>query len=368
MCLIAVKTSPNETFHYSAFQTAAKRNSDGTGIMYPKDGRIIHRKLGGKLSDEENKSLYDEFIAQPKAALHVRFTTHGKTDNDNAHPFEILSIDKGDPVDLFLMHNGVISGAPKVKEGMSDTWHFVEFMLKPMLKADPYAVVNPYIKAMIKDFIGACRLTFMYGDGTVVLVEDNQCNRDPQYGGVWLSNRSYLTPSYTAPNQYSRNSASQDYTPSRQRGNYGYSRDDDYSTANKGGSTGKVDDTPCQNKTTETKEVPTSDKKTEGVGGASDKGTPSSQSVNSSATTTGTQGKAINKANLPSEVISKISSLMLDATTLHDVLEILAYQTNDDIETVVTHDAALAIEIFEMIKELYEDGRWLKDQEEYYGH
>lgn len=356
MCLIAVKTTPSETFNYDAFLTAAQRNSDGTGIMYPKEGRIIHRKLGGKLSEQDNKSLYDEFIAQPRAALHVRFTTHGKTDDDNAHPFEILSIDKGDPVDLFMMHNGVISNAPKVKDGMSDTWHFVEFMLKPMLKADPYILVNPYIKAMIKDFIGACRLAFMYGDGTTVLVEDSQCNRDPKYGGVWLSNRSYLTPStITTPSKNTVNNSNK--FQGRRAYGYDWYDENDYS----GGAAEKVADNPSANKATGSSEVSKANEKASVSGGTANSSTPSVESNDTSAEATGTKGQVIQKSALPSEVISSFTSLMLDATTLHDILEIITYHSNDDLETIVKHDGKLTVELLQMLKELYEDGHWLKE-------
>lgn len=196
MCLIAYKPNDKATFTYEDFKIAVENNKDGTGIMYPKDGRIVARKYG-KPTEKQNKKMYQEFISQPAAALHVRIATAGGVSDTNAHPFEILNKEKHG-VDLWMMHNGHVKCERHYNE-RSDTWHFVNMYLRPMLKRDAYAICSPFLQEMVKDYIGCSRLLFMYGDGTTVIVADGVAKYDEGRGGLWLSNGHSLNKKYTPP-------------------------------------------------------------------------------------------------------------------------------------------------------------------------
>lgn len=196
MCLIAYRREEEETFHKEFFIASAARNDHGTGIMYVKDGRVVTKKIGQKATQQDKLDMYYEWsIAPTPAFIHLRMCTSGSKEDENAHPFQVLSLEK-DGVDLWMMHNGVFN-VTELDANRSDTWHFVNLYLKPLLKGNPYILCNPYVRAMIEKYTGGSRLCFLYGDGTVVTIEDAQTHDDEKYGGCWLSNRSMIgTPPY----------------------------------------------------------------------------------------------------------------------------------------------------------------------------
>lgn len=209
MCLIAVKQSEDETLYHDSFRAAAVRNGHGTGIMYPKDGRIIAKKFG-TVNYKVNGELYEEFLAQPVAAIHVRIATGGsKIDDTNAHPFQILSKEE-DGVDLYMMHNGIIGAVEIVDSDKSDTWHFSNLYLRQLLYRNPYGLTNPFLQQMIKKYIGSSRLVFMYGDGTTVIIDgDNSGVTSKEHGGVWLSNNHSIDIPYHTRRHYGGNNSNQ---------------------------------------------------------------------------------------------------------------------------------------------------------------
>lgn len=201
MCLIAFKRNKDEDFNYESFLIAAENNPHGTGLMYAKNGRVIVNKVG-VVDKDINNELYYEFAEQEVAAIHVRKTTHGETDNTNAHPYCILN-KEDDGVDLYMMHNGVISGVDEIDPTKSDTWHFVNLYLKPLLEKDPYMLTSPYLQQMIAKFMGSSRLLFMYGDGTTVIIADSNAHTSgADVGGCWLSNKYSLTKKTTYSGGY----------------------------------------------------------------------------------------------------------------------------------------------------------------------
>lgn len=193
MCLIAYRRNDSEKFKEEYFYPAAERNSDGIGIMYTENGRVIHKKLGEEANLVDKRALWREFDkAHAPSMLHVRIGTAGnKGDTFNAHPFKILDKDDGDPVDLYMMHNGMMSTAD-FDDTKSDTWHFANAYIKPLVEKNPYLLCNAYIKALLSKFVGSSRVVFLYGCGTVVVIEDYSSHTDEKAGGCWLSNRTLM--------------------------------------------------------------------------------------------------------------------------------------------------------------------------------
>lgn len=186
MCLIVLKNDKTSIFTEEQFEKMIWHNSDGLGIMYKQGARVIAHKTVG--NDKEKLKLWKKFADLPSYAMHARFKTHGKIDVDNCHPYEVMNKDKGDPLDLYMMHNGTISNTPDTDRSMSDTWNFVANIIKPLAKLNPDIIWDSeVVQIMIHDFIGAGnKLLFMSSSKPNVLIFNKEKGSDRT--GCWLSN------------------------------------------------------------------------------------------------------------------------------------------------------------------------------------
>lgn len=189
MCLIVFKEKEDAYFTNRQFKSMIARNADGLGIMWREDGRVkVEKSLG---SPKEKFRLFQKHRNKPAFAMHARFKTHGNIDLNNCHPYELLNIDKGDPIDLYLMHNGVLSDAPNVNPSMSDTWHFVEYILKPIAKANLDLLWNgSEFQTWLSSKIKGSKLLLMRSDelpdNESVLIFNYEAGKVET--GCWLSN------------------------------------------------------------------------------------------------------------------------------------------------------------------------------------
>lgn len=207
------------------FRAAHSRNSDGVGIMYVEDGRIkVDRALGAV---DNQKEVWDKVFDKEAWVMHFRFKTHGPADLDNCHPFKVLDIDEGDAVDLYMVHNGVISGYLEVDKAMSDTWNFVNGAIRPVLKTNPELIENEGFLHMIEKYVGSGnKLVFLRSDGQTFTVNEAAGS---DFKGCWVSNTySFNTPVQTT-NHYGRSHGG--YGGERNPGNAGWTNmydGDDY--------------------------------------------------------------------------------------------------------------------------------------------
>jgi hypothetical protein len=111
--------------------------------------------------------------------------THGAIDLINCHPYEVLNrAEHG--IDLWLMHNGILSTGNKANEKLSDTWHYINDYLKPMLAGNPDFAFHPAFKALISDHIGGSnKFVLMDNEGRQVVINEDA---GVYWGGLWLSN------------------------------------------------------------------------------------------------------------------------------------------------------------------------------------
>lgn len=118
MCQIIYKPN-NATITKNELRQCWIENSDGAGFMFSENNKLIVQK--GYMSFRSfwkaiklnlNKTL----------VMHFRFSTHGPKNPDNTHPFLINE-------SLAVCHNGIFSEMGKIKDGFSDTAHFVKNVL-----------------------------------------------------------------------------------------------------------------------------------------------------------------------------------------------------------------------------------------------
>jgi hypothetical protein len=84
------------------------------------------------------------------------------------------------------MHNGILSTGNKANPKMSDTWHYINDYLKPMLAGNPDFAFHPAFKALIEDHIGdSNKFVLMDNEGRQVVINQSA---GVYWAGVWLSN------------------------------------------------------------------------------------------------------------------------------------------------------------------------------------
>lgn len=187
MCIIFRKPA-NRTVHTEWLTDMYSRNKDGYGFMATKDGELyVEKHIGGTaqfIADfRRMEATYPVFFT------HVRFKTHGDICECNSHPYEVLD---QDGVKIYMMHNGVLSIDTKGDPSKSDTWHFVERVIKPLVaKYGIDFLFDPVIVRMLEGVVGSSKLVFMRNDGASAIV--NKTNG--QIIGVgddafWFSNTS----------------------------------------------------------------------------------------------------------------------------------------------------------------------------------
>lgn len=200
MCLIVAKNQTNASFSVEDFKTSFSKNSDGTGIIYIENGRVKVEKTMGDLKD--HLGLYYKHMDKPQFILHHRMATHGTKSLLNVHPFQVLSIDEGDPYDLFMAHNGIISMnkfSATADKDYSDTNLFVQEYLTPLMRQYPAIIEHEVFQMMLHDFIGSNnKLAFLRSDGRMFIFnKDNGA----EHNGCWLSNK-HSIENYKAATTY----------------------------------------------------------------------------------------------------------------------------------------------------------------------
>ena len=168
-------------------------NPDGIGIMYA-------TTKGLKIVKTLPKNYADAFAFISKLpdddrelAIHFRWTTHGNTDMDNCHPYNVVN------GYVAMMHNGVLHTGNKADITKSDTWHFIKDYLSDAVHEHPALIHNAGYLTMVAEFIGDNRFVFMDGDGRMSHVNYDQ---GVEHDGMWFSNTYAWVPSRLIPNYY----------------------------------------------------------------------------------------------------------------------------------------------------------------------
>ena len=182
MCLLVTQPE-GVSFSEEFLRGVYDYNSDGIGMMYADNNSLWHAKFVPN-TFEQYLTFYKEHIEGRKCAWHSRLQTHGKTDLANAHPYEVISADEGYP--LYLCHNGILPTGNKADITKSDTWHFIQNFLRPMLLKNPEFFMDPAFEVLIGDFIGRNnKFVLLDAYGNQVTINEDEF---VEYNGAKLSN------------------------------------------------------------------------------------------------------------------------------------------------------------------------------------
>lgn len=177
MCIIAYSpasvTIPKEHLEQSFIS-----NADGAGFMYAEHDRLHIEK--GFMDFNSFYKAYKPHEDKP-IAVHFRITTHGDSNQENTHPFQVGK-------NLAFVHNGVISAVGRPDKSKSDTYWFNQKILVPVYKRDSRFIFKDHFKDLIKEYIGWSKLVFINNKGHHTIINEDKGVWD---NGVWYSNTSY---------------------------------------------------------------------------------------------------------------------------------------------------------------------------------
>ena len=177
MCLLVDQTASTK-FTDEFLKDVFHKNSDGLGIMYPEDGLVHIMKCLPKTADEF-VSFYRLHAEGRDCVWHARMQTHGDIDLDNCHPYKVTE-------NIWMAHNGILATGNDADETRSDTWHYINWVVRPTLMAHPDLLSNPdYIKFLGKMIGSSNKLAFVNGNGEITVINQSA---GVQYLGSWLSN------------------------------------------------------------------------------------------------------------------------------------------------------------------------------------
>jgi hypothetical protein len=196
MCLLLTQSKSSPILSDAWLSDFYSFNGDGVGVMFAHHGELIIKKIIPNTA-QEFIDFYRENIAGRDCAFHLRMRTHGDIDLLNCHPYEILNKAQHG-IDLWLMHNGVLSTGNKADTTKSDTWHYIQNYLKPMLSGNPDFAFHPSFKALIEDHIGVSnKFVIMDNEGRQTVINEGS---GVYWGGLWLSNTYAWSASKSAKN------------------------------------------------------------------------------------------------------------------------------------------------------------------------
>jgi predicted glutamine amidotransferase len=180
MCLAIYKpaaTKPDEEAYRNGFNS----NEHGAGFAAVANGCLVVSK--GFFKFDEFWEAFQPY-ADADALIHFRYATHGKRDADNCHPFLVAD-------NLAMIHNGILPICTKDNEDKSDTWHFVEKVLKPLYGLDTEFYRHDAISYLGSLAIDGSKFAFLRSDGDFAIWNDNAGVWEDD--GHWYSNSAYKT-------------------------------------------------------------------------------------------------------------------------------------------------------------------------------
>ena len=168
---------------------AQKINKDGYGLTWFKDGEVQVFKTMD----------YSEFLTKLKTlddcnvVGHLRFTSMGKTNLENSHPFDCGN-------GAYMAHNGTMSSmktvaCTKTCEDNSDTRNLAEVI--KLCKWDKISDVLPLIHQITGTY--GNKLVFMESNGEVTIVNKQLGNEED---GIWYSNEYHVERTYPTTTTY----------------------------------------------------------------------------------------------------------------------------------------------------------------------
>lgn len=207
MCLLVSQTASTK-FTDNFIKDVYRLNSDGLGVMYAEKSSLFINRVVPQ-TEKDFVDFFKDNIEGRDCAWHARMKTHGDIDLANCHPYQVLSSEEGYP--LYLAHNGILATGNAKDKSKSDTWHFIQDYLRPMLLKNPTFFMTDAFADLIGEFIGSGnKFILMDAYGNQVVINEE---RGVEHEGAWLSN-TYAWNTAGTKHDYSKST--------KWRGNYNF--------------------------------------------------------------------------------------------------------------------------------------------------
>ena len=182
MCLLI--SHPTATvFDKADITDFYQHNSDGLGVMWA-DGGILHVQKALPKDAGEAYQFYLDYCIGKDCVVHFRMKTHGTVRVDQSHPFEVFGV--GSALPLYVAHNGILHTGNAKDETLSDTEHYIEDYIKPLLSRCPDIIFEPAFIKLLAYHIGAGnKFVFLDHLGRMAVVNEAAFVK---YKGAMLSN------------------------------------------------------------------------------------------------------------------------------------------------------------------------------------
>lgn len=201
MCLAIYKPAATRP-DWIAYANGYSSNPHSWGFAALHDGHLV--VMHGLGSFDEFRLAFEPY-SDCQALIHYRWATHGNTDLLNCHPFMVSH-------DLAMIHNGIVSIERNVNKDMSDTWHFNELVLKPMLDRDRDFFLRGDVIYSQQMAHRGNKFCFLRADGEYGIW--NEADGEWADDGHWYSNDGYLKSyRYIGYTTKSQTSTFRDMTP-----------------------------------------------------------------------------------------------------------------------------------------------------------
>ena len=178
MCLITIGGKFDEADLFDFYS----HNSDGLGIMHS-DGKNLEVKRIVTENVDEAVDFYLKW-SREDSVVHWRMRTHGDINLANQHPYTVLT-KKDHGIDLVVMHNGVLHKEPIFDRAMSDTWHFTNRRLRPVLAEKKGKITKSFVKELENEIGSSNKLVFLDDKARLSVVNESSF---VEYKGGLLSN------------------------------------------------------------------------------------------------------------------------------------------------------------------------------------
>lgn len=185
MCLI-IQSQAEIPLTKRFVEDVAKKNNDGWGMMWIQNNQLkTYRSTESKIDhimEEYNK------VKEFAPYLHFRMRTHGHVDISNTHPYYCGH-------GIYLMHNGVLNMGNADDVSKSDTWHFINKIIRPVLDQakNPHVMLRTEaFRHMLEESVGHNNRMVIGDRGGFLILNGNNWHKitNPHTGvkDTWVSN------------------------------------------------------------------------------------------------------------------------------------------------------------------------------------
>jgi len=179
MC-IAIYKPKDKSLSREVLERCFINNPDGAGFAFAKDGQLYIQK--GYFTFDNFWEAYSNMPENVPAIIHFRIGTSGKKDETNCHPWAINE-------DIAIIHNGVLGDFAIKDDPISDTGHFTQEILLPLINnVGPYCFHESYVRYLVEAALGTSKMISLDKNGNFVIFNSGFGNF---VDTIWFSNTSH---------------------------------------------------------------------------------------------------------------------------------------------------------------------------------